>query len=150
VSLLKISHCFKCIAGKCGVRTAKADCYQQSPSWIHQYALRCPNQKEAQNQAAGDVDEECSKRERRVTKARDDPAYEIAQIYAENTAQRDPKIGFPIEKRWHMLPQSLKDLVGVISRLGRRLKAELHRLDPIKPQIPFREQIKLAKAYLQI
>src|SRR5580700_6093080 len=56
--VFKVGHGFESVARESGEGAAKTDHHQQPPSRIYQCALRGPDDKEAYDEAAHDVDEE--------------------------------------------------------------------------------------------
>src|ERR1051325_2914238 len=58
VSLLKVGHGFKSIAGKRGVRTAESNGHQEPPSRICKDSLSRPYQEKPEHQAACNVNDE--------------------------------------------------------------------------------------------
>src|ERR1035437_5509284 len=63
LTLLKICHVFERIAGKRRERAAEAHHYQQPPARVEQDALAGPDDEEAHDEAAHNVDDERSRRE---------------------------------------------------------------------------------------
>src|SRR5713226_2734483 len=58
LALLHVGNGLKGVAGKGGKRSAKANGNKKTPARISQHALRGPYQEEAENQAAGNIDDE--------------------------------------------------------------------------------------------
>src|SRR6202140_2468565 len=62
LSRLEIGHGFKWAAGKRGKRAAEADDHQQPPARIYQDALGSPDDEEADNNAARNIDQKRAER----------------------------------------------------------------------------------------
>src|SRR5260370_42315819 len=58
LAVLHVGKGLKGVAGKGGKRSAKANGNKKTPARISQHALRGPDQEEAENQAAGNIDDE--------------------------------------------------------------------------------------------
>ena len=58
LSLLHEGEAFECVAGERGVRTAEADGDQQAPAQVEQRAVGREDEKESEDEAAGDVDQQ--------------------------------------------------------------------------------------------
>src|SRR5260370_27241047 len=58
LALLHVGKGLKGVAGKGGKRSAKANGNNKTPARISQHALRGPDQEEAENQAARNIDDE--------------------------------------------------------------------------------------------
>src|SRR6266545_3504349 len=91
--LLEEREALKGIAGKRSVGATEADSNQQTPARIGQRALRAPHQKQAKDEAAGDVDQQRAVGEGGSDGSGDKAAYDVTQAGAHNGAERDPQIG---------------------------------------------------------
>src|SRR5438445_4389026 len=61
--LLKVGHGFECITGESSECAAESHHNQQAPARINEHAFGGPDDEEADDQAAGDVDDEGAVRE---------------------------------------------------------------------------------------
>src|SRR5579863_4060827 len=98
------------ITGKRGERPTEAHGEEQTPARVHQNALAGPNQKKAQRQASGNVDEQRAVRKAGRNYPGDVTAEKVASACARNCTYSNPEVSHD--------GVLLSDLVGVISPLG--------------------------------
>src|SRR4029077_8773988 len=107
-----ISHSLESVAGESGKRAAETDHHQQSPTRVYERAFRGPDDEEAHDEAAYDVDEERSVGEDGAQFEGSESAQQVTQVGANDGGDGDGK------KVFHdgVLPtnQAL-NFVGVIS-----------------------------------
>jgi hypothetical protein len=92
LSLLHEREAFKGVAGESCVRATKADGDQQAPARVEQRAFGREDEKESEDEAAGDVDQQRAVGEREREIAGDESAEEVAGARSDNGAERDPEI----------------------------------------------------------
>src|SRR5208337_1261120 len=80
------------VAGERGVGTAEADGDQQAPARIEQRAFGRENEKESEDEAAGDVDQQRAIGESGGEIAGDEIAEEVAGAGSDNSAERNPQV----------------------------------------------------------
>src|ERR1700731_3481317 len=78
LSLLHQREAFESVAGERGVRAAEADRDQQAPARMEQRASGREDEKESEDEAAGDVDQQCAVGEGGGDVASDESAEEVA------------------------------------------------------------------------
>ena len=88
LALFEIRHSFERVAGKRGERSAEAHDHQQSPPRVDESALGGPDHEEAHDEAAHDVDEECSHWEDRTKFSGGEAAEEISKVGADDGGDR--------------------------------------------------------------
>src|SRR5437588_7077565 len=133
VPLLEVGHGLKCVAGKSRVRGAKANGDQPSPLGVDEDSLRGPNEKQAKDEAASDVDDQRAVGKVRGQQLGGKAAYEVAQVGPQQGPKRNPQIcshEVRFLKDFHPSSKAGSEMVGVISR-GRGGSGELHRLATI-------------------
>jgi len=91
-SLLHEREAFEGVAGERGVRTAEADGDQQAPARVEQRTFGREDEKESEDEAAGDVNQQRAEGERGGEIAGDESAEEVAGAGPDNGAERDPEI----------------------------------------------------------
>ena len=82
MALLEVRHSFERVAGESGVGAAKADCDQQSPLGIGQYAFGGPDEEKPKQERTGHVDDQSPVGEIHGAEFGDDAAQEVPQIRA--------------------------------------------------------------------
>ncbi len=87
--LLKVGHGFECITGESSECAAESHHNQQAPARINEHAFAGPDDEEADDQAAGDIDDECAVRKHRAKKLGGVTANDPAGIGANNCANGD-------------------------------------------------------------
>src|SRR6202521_166552 len=92
LSLLHEREAFEGVAGESGVRTAEADGDQQAPARVEQRTFGREDEKESEDEAAGDVKQQRAVGERGGEIAGDESAEEVAGAGPDNGAERDPEI----------------------------------------------------------
>src|SRR5207244_11425361 len=85
----EVRHGFESVAGESCKRAAEANHDQQAPARINQHAFAGPDDEEAHDQAAGDIDDECAVRKHRAKKLGGVTANDPAGIGADNCANGD-------------------------------------------------------------
>src|ERR1700686_4649730 len=112
LSMLEISHGFKCVAGKSGKRAAEADDHQKPQARIYQDELGNPDEEKADNNAARNIDQKRAERKNWAELVNRKTAYQVTQVRANDGSDRNRK------KVFHDRIISLQinlDFVGVIS-----------------------------------
>src|SRR5438046_8922143 len=87
--LLKVGHGFECITGESSECAAESLHNQQAPARINEHAFGGPDDEEADDQAAGDIDDECAVRKYWAKKPGGVAANDPAGIGANNCADGD-------------------------------------------------------------
>src|SRR5712672_2803779 len=110
--MLEIGHRFECVTREGGKRTAEAHHHQNPPPRIYQYPLGSPDDKEADDKAACNVDQKRSVRKNWTELFDCEPAQQITKVRTQEGRDGDG------EKVFHDGILSLQinvDFVGVIS-----------------------------------
>src|SRR6266478_2941622 len=87
--LLKVGHGFECITGESSECAAESHHNQQAPARINEHAFAGPDDEEADDQAADDIDDECAVRKYWANKSGGITANDPAGIGAHNCADGD-------------------------------------------------------------
>jgi hypothetical protein len=107
LSLFEICHGLECVAGKRSERAAEANHHQQAPAGIDQYPLCGPDDEEAHEKAADDVNEKRSVRKYGAELPGGDPAQEITEVGADNSGYGD---GEKVFEQGNLLQMSMEFL----------------------------------------
>src|SRR5580700_7286222 len=86
--VLEVSHGFKSIARESSKRAAEADHYQQPPARVYKCPLRGPDDEQAHDEAAHNVDKERSVREDGAQFQGSEAAQQVTQVGADDGGDR--------------------------------------------------------------